>query len=146
MEANYKDMRGGFRTFAQCKWILRKKEINTILCYKYCLLQTEGRDTQGQPRGKLDEEYIERVEESFMTMNIWILNFEVIHHIRKHWPERTKKKKLRRKLKTQSTKNSISTHESTQDETVLTRARGRLLPHSHLLPLRPSRKWSGCSR
>lgn len=52
-------------------------------------LQTESRDTQGYPRGKLDEEYIEGIEEGFMTVDLRVLNLEVIHYIGKHRPEQT---------------------------------------------------------
>lgn len=54
---------------------------------KKILLHTECRDTEGDSRGKLDEEHIEGVEEGFMAMYVWVLYFEVIHCIRKHWPK-----------------------------------------------------------
>lgn len=66
-------------------------------------LHTKSRDTQGYTRSELDEEHIVGVEQCFMTMDVRVINFEVIHYIREHRPERTNTT-FSKKLNTQSSR------------------------------------------
>lgn len=48
------------------------------------VLQTQGGDAQGHPRGKLDKEHIEGAEEGFVAVDVWILHLKVVHDVREH--------------------------------------------------------------